>query len=459
MKRPRGLPKGKKPAASGVAKTSTASSRGEKSGFVVKTQRMAAGMKKGRFTRKGKAGATAPRKMAEVEEADEDEGLESDVGDVSEEMAVVSKAKGPLASKINGTDNNSRDDNFGQDDEEEDDQDDQNILKEYDYQEEQSDDDLRRGHVASKTVKSPSSPASASKSTSQEDDESTGTLSKVNGFIVLPVTMPPLNFFPSQPNFMPFTKHISKDQAEKLTSPVPVVHQLLFRLHSTKASDAHIYPKGRTLFLCNVPSDASERHFRRLFRRCGPVERVMFSKRGVEGSVGPSGGHAHVVFYEEEAAQRAIIMKPRKRNWSAILEEGMDESEIPYMGEGLDKWVAMHQSSYPPLDQLEAEVNEYMQKFEEMEEEKERQLAMRRNQPDEDGFILVTKGAGRKGKAASEAAMDKRDRKPKKKQMVDFYSFQMRETKRNQLAELRKKFAEDKTRLEMMKAKRKFKPY
>ncbi|KAI8849755.1 ribosomal RNA-processing protein 7-domain-containing protein [Chytridium lagenaria] len=252
------------------------------------------------------------------------------------------------------------------------------------------------------------------------------------------ITMPPVNIIRPKTDFSPLTKHISKEEAEKLANPFPSL-TISFRLHNTKASDADRYPKGRTLFLCNVPSDASERHFRQ----------GSFSKRPPGSTVGLSGGHAHVVFFEEEAAQRALGMRARKEI----------EGDTPYYGDGLYKWVAMHQVAHPPLDQLEAEVNEFMERFEEMEEEKARQIAARRNLPDEDGFITVTKGPGRKGKAASEASMDKRDRKPKKKEVVDFYRFQMRETKRNQLAELKQKFEEDKSRIEQMKAKRKFKPY
>ncbi len=42
---------------------------------------------------------------------------------------------------------------------------------------------------------------------------------------------------------------------------------------------------------------------------------------------------------------------------------------------------------------------------------------------------------------------------------LKLYPFQMRETQRERLAELRKKFQEDKKRVAIMKAQRKFKPF
>ncbi|CAG8817060.1 25808_t:CDS:2, partial [Dentiscutata erythropus] len=49
--------------------------------------------------------------------------------------------------------------------------------------------------------------------------------------------------------------------------------------------------------------------------------------------------------------------------------------------------------------------------------------------------------------------------KPKNKELPDFYRFQMRESKRNKHVELRKKFEEDKKKIERLKAARRFKPY
>ncbi|KAJ3109002.1 hypothetical protein HDU96_007360 [Phlyctochytrium bullatum] len=281
-----------------------------------------------------------------------------------------------------------------------------------------------------------------------------------NGFIVLPITMPPLRLFPPQNGFRRINEAFTKTDADSQVTLVPVTHQLFFRLHNTKASDADRFPKGRTLFICNVPVDASARHFRRIFRRCGPIERVIFAKRERNPYVGPAGGSAHVIFFEEEAAQRALAMRARKRVWSAELEDEetptQGEGEAPYLGQGLKKYEAYYEMSHPPVKVLEREVNAAMEKFEEMEQERERELERRRNQPDEDGFILVTKGAGRKGKAANES---KRNRKAKKKEVVDFYRFQMREAKRTELSEMRRKFEEDKARIAAMKAQRKFRPY
>lgn len=50
-------------------------------------------------------------------------------------------------------------------------------------------------------------------------------------------------------------------------------------------------------------------------------------------------------------------------------------------------------------------------------------------------------------------------RKTKKKELLNFYSWQMRETQREEIAKLRYKFQEDKEKVAAMRAARKFKPY
>ena len=56
--------------------------------------------------------------------------------------------------------------------------------------------------------------------------------------------------------------------------------------------------------------------------------------------------------------------------------------------------------------------------------------------------------------------IDEHDGKKKKKtELVNFYSWQLRETQREEIARLREKYEEDKQRVADMRAKRKFKPY
>ena len=56
-----------------------------------------------------------------------------------------------------------------------------------------------------------------------------------------------------------------------------VTHYLYARSHSSSKSDSSkILPDGRTLFLVNVPPDATERELVLFFKKSGTVEKVIF---------------------------------------------------------------------------------------------------------------------------------------------------------------------------------------
>lgn len=87
---------------------------------------------------------------------------------------------------------------------------------------------------------------------------------------------------------------------------------------------------------------------------------------------------------------------------------------------------------------------------------------------DEDGFIIVQR-SGKYGRAGTSAATGgsvaiaksnfQENQKKKSAGLQDFYRFQMREKKREQLADLRSKFEADKEKVAKLKAGRRFKPY
>ncbi|GLD74451.1 ribosomal RNA-processing protein 7 homolog A [Lates japonicus] len=98
-----------------------------------------------------------------------------------------------------------------------------------------------------------------------------------------------------------------------------------------------------------------------------------------------------------------------------------------------------------------------------LEEELQRKEA-EQQQEDEEGWVKVTRGhKGTKARPHSEAAnkrtLQKEMRKKKRKELMNFYTWQHRNTQKEHIAELRKKFEEDKQRIALLRAQRKFRPY
>ncbi|CAM9224593.1 unnamed protein product [Laminaria digitata] len=131
--------------------------------------------------------------------------------------------------------------------------------------------------------------------------------------------------------------------------------------------------------------------------------------------------------------------------------------------------IQRHRRSFPPRQALQAEVDFTLQGFEKEEAaEIAGRKAMLESPEDDDGFITVTykRKRGRNSGNPAESGVaggggaggDKKKRKGAG-ELTDFYRFQMRESRREQLATLRSKFEQDKARVAKMKEQRKFRPF
>jgi ribosomal RNA-processing protein 7 len=182
----------------------------------------------------------------------------------------------------------------------------------------------------------------------------TGGLDQISNFFILPLHMPTLTL------------------SHKTSAYKNILHYIYFKKHESPKEDAKT-PKNRTLFVLNIPADASESHLRELFKPCGRVVSVHFlnrvrdnnlskeereqqeelerlekeaasieaqqqeaaaaSKAGKKGGnkkqqkstavsaedehrrLYATGSQAYVVFLEEQELNKALVMKRKKRTW------------------------------------------------------------------------------------------------------------------------------------------------
>ncbi|KAJ7757063.1 ribosomal RNA-processing protein 7-domain-containing protein [Mycena metata] len=290
-------------------------------------------------------------------------------------------------------------------------------------------------------------------------------------------------------------------------------HYLYARSHTgSKKNASQTLPDGRTLFLVNVPPDATERELVLLFKGCGTVEKVVFDLDPQEKLVEPddsdeeeedeaeeavdeteeqprkrrklsktkpqppkvvplpskplrrlraTGRSAHLVFLDASSLERALAPQPKARPWPV--------SEEP---SGVAHYAALFDSLRPPLDIVRTHADSAMELFEFELKQTKQQSKYRKGEAivDEDGFTLVTRGGaygqtlgGGVGVASKkfQESGETRTRNKKKEplQKAGFYAFQKAEKQRNDLMELKKNWEADKAKVEKLKASRRFKPY
>ncbi|KAL9101274.1 MAG: hypothetical protein Q9163_003446 [Psora crenata] len=292
---------------------------------------------------------------------------------------------------------------------------------------------------------------------------------EIAGYTVLLLALPPLPSFPTPANhFLYVTRHQPK-------TPTPTA--------------------SRSLFLVNIPFDATEAHIKYLFTTqlqlpAGRIEDIQFEgqrrkagakkeqmpskskkrKRGsddivienIQGAALPptwdrelqyKGLTAVIMFVDRASTETALKAaklaraQGRKPTWG----EGVEDNLPPL---GYARYLRHHQLTYPDKRQLLNSVNDYMTAFAAKEAQQERSRARQRQQPDADGFVTVTRG-GRTKPARQETARELAEKqKEKHKGLEDFYRFQSRERKKARAGELMKKFEEDKEKVRKMKEAR-----
>jgi len=173
---------------------------------------------------------------------------------------------------------------------------------------------------------------------------------------------------------------------------------------------------------------------------------------------------AYVVFEKTISVGAALDADCR-----AVLEIGAPDRGA----HGLKRWAREHDEAVPQIGELQAKIDADMRLFDDKaHKEKALRLAMH-GKEDEDGWTMVTKGAKKeepavKARGSSSlirtsngvGAKTKPDKKEKKdKELKNFYRFQIKDARKEQIAVLRQKFDQDKLKIKRMQENRKFRPY
>ncbi|NXP55953.1 RRP7A protein, partial [Heliornis fulica] len=244
-------------------------------------------------------------------------------------------------------------------------------------------------------------------------------------------------------------------------------HCLLVKEHQVREGAGAAHPPRRTLFVLNVPPYCSPDSLSRLFARCGPVQSVdicdkpglgekkELSSKFFNHKAATGFRVAYVVFRKPAGVQAAKVLS----------QEGplLISTESHPVKTGVKKWIDSYAASVVDPEELKAEVDAYMQDYDKKIAEEEARAAKEEGVPDEEGWVKVTRKGRKPGLPRTEAAnlrvLEREKQKRARKELLNFYAWQHRETKREHIAQLRKKFEEDKQRIALMRAQRKFRPY
>uniref|UniRef100_A0A182JYV6 RRM domain-containing protein n=1 Tax=Anopheles christyi TaxID=43041 RepID=A0A182JYV6_9DIPT len=235
-------------------------------------------------------------------------------------------------------------------------------------------------------------------------------------------------------------------------------HQLYVKENASKSSCKQ-KPTGRTLYVLNVPPYATEEALQHAFSSAGEVDRVVLqekpsSKESAPIEVMPKDRVcfkvAYVVFAKPGALKK--LLKSKSLN-------PLHSSEKPLLT-GVAKWTNAYQERIPNPAILQQEIDQYMESYDKKIEDQKAEQS--NNAVDDDGWVTVSKknsGVFAQKQTVVKKLEKKLDEDRSTKELRNFYTFQIRESKKDDIISLRKKYDRDLKKMEQIKKAKRFKPY
>jgi len=177
-----------------------------------------------------------------------------------------------------------------------------------------------------------------------------------------------------------------------------------------------------------------------------------------------TGSTAILIFLDRPSRDLTLraCRKAAKSKTSLIWSHNLEAAKLPPLG--LARYEAQRQLTFPQRADLLKLVDEYMTTYSELEAARARESAKKRAEPDEDGFVTVTRGSRGAIKADEAEAIKERMEEKKRKNrsgtgLEDFYRFQMRERRKDEQGKLLRQFEDERRRVdEMRKGRTKLMP-
>lgn len=252
----------------------------------------------------------------------------------------------------------------------------------------------------------------------------------------------------------------------KFSEKQQTCHFLYMKEHKVRDGTNSAWPQKRTLFVLNVPPYCSEDCLGRLFAPCGSVQRVQLQEKP---DLAERPQEAESVFFHPRRVpgfQVAYVQFQKPQGVLAALalrDPLLVSTESHPVPTGIHRWIREYADTLADPEALQAEVDAFMEAYDKKTAEEETQAQAEEGVPDAEGWVKVTRRGRRpvlpRTEAASLRVLEREKRKRARKELLNFYAWQHRESKMEHLAQLRKKFEEDKQRIELMRAQRKFRPY
>lgn len=248
------------------------------------------------------------------------------------------------------------------------------------------------------------------------------------------------------------------------TSSVSASHSVYMKKHRSEKKTAD-KPVGKTLVVLNIPPYATEDAITRVFSCAGEVDKVTLID-SYQNEQNTKYQVKSEIFNEPRPFKFQIGFVVFKKSESLDLVFRLSElpplstKEHPVLT-GVAKYTEQYNKRMVDKEEMQKDVDLYMKHYDKVKKAADTQVD---DDDGDDGWVTVGKKGNNAGFKQKESVISKLEQKlqnqrKKAKNLTNFYSFELRESKKQQLMDLRRKFEDDKLKMNSMRQNRKFKPY
>lgn len=214
--------------------------------------------------------------------------------------------------------------------------------------------------------------------------------------------------------------------------------------------------------MLNIPPYVTETALEEAFTKlAGQVDRVQLCDRNSSGDVDKYSIKSEIFAPVASCKfKKAFVIFKKSESINLVMKsKSLPPIEDLTILSGVAKWTSEHNSRFVDKEEMQKEIDEYMKHYDKVK----LAVSQQAEEDDDEGWTVVGKqakdGFQQKQSTISKLEQKIRDQKKKAKSLTNFYTFEQRESKKQQLLDLRKKFENDKFKMQSIKMNRKFKPY
>ncbi|OCT49517.1 ribosomal small subunit assembly protein [Cladophialophora carrionii] len=293
------------------------------------------------------------------------------------------------------------------------------------------------------------------------------TPQELGGFVVLPLRLPKTDAFPRETThylyLKPHDPKIPEEEAPRslflVNIPISTTAPLLKDLFTSKLEGGRVervhFSDTATTEKSHAPAARSRKRKRKTVEELEAGLDTHSLPKVFDTEIHESGATAVVIFVDRPSMELSLKSARRaaKRGTPILWDDAGPDAATTPTPLGLARYERHKQLQFPSRKDLRRSVNAYMTAYSALEESRSRESARKRAEPDEDGFVTVTRGS--RGSVRMDEAKEVAERQKEKSQgLEDFYRFQTRERRKLVQEDMVKRFDEDRRKVEEMRKRR-----